>query len=275
MDDKKTVIEIGLAKAISVLHMSDTHITHAEESDGREKVELAAWRKNEFFDADAQLAYVRGKVAETGFPLIHTGDIIDFTSRKNFAIAREFIADTDCFFAVGNHEFAQKLGEKEDEAYKAQTAPEVKKLVPYDIGFASRVIDGINFAAIDNAYYYFLPGHEEKLKREAAKGYPIVLCLHVPLYEETLFANQLKVSREPAGFLCGVPDEYTEAYPADRRLQQKTDRVTESMIAYIASEPCIRAVLAGHLHYDYESTLFGRIPQIVTGNRTLRTVEFR
>ncbi len=275
MLEEKTLIDIGLKKSVTVLHMSDTHITHAEPSEGQEKAELAKRRKEEFCDADEQLDYVRGVIRKTGLPLIHTGDIIDFTSRENFAIARRFISDTDCFFAVGNHEFAQKLGEKEDEDYKAQTAPEVKKLVPYDIRFASRIIGGINFVAIDNAYYYFLPDQTDRLKREVQKGLPVVLCLHVPLYEKSLYAKQSELSAESVGSLCGVPDAYTNAYPEFRRLQQHTDAATARMIEYIAGETLIRAVLAGHLHYDYTSTLFDRVPQIVTGKSTLRTVEFR
>ena len=274
MLEEITTVTIGIDKSVTILHMSDTHITHAEPSEGKEKTELANWRKKYFSDADEQLDYVRGVVKKTGLPLIHTGDLIDFTSRENFSVARQFLSDTDCFFAVGNHEFAQKLGEKEDEDYKAQSAPEVKKLVPYDIRFASRVIGGINFVAIDNAYYYFLPDSIDKLKRETQKGLPIVLCLHTPLYEKSLFEHQLKVSHDPVAFLCGVPDVYTNTYPDAERLAQKTDNVTARMIEYIASEPLIRAVLTGHLHYDYQSTLFDRIPQIVTGKSTLRTVKF-
>ena len=275
MHEIKTTVTIGMDKPVTVLHMSDTHIAHAEPSEGKEKTELAQCRRKSFSDADEHLDYVRGVVKKTGLPLIHTGDIIDFTSRENFAIARRFFSDTDCFFAVGNHEFAQKLGDREDETYKAQSAPEVKKLVPYDIRFASRIIGGLNFVAIDNAYYYFLSDQIDKLKSEAQKGLPIVLCLHVPLYEKSLFENQLRVSHEPVAYLCGAPDVYVNEYPEDCRLAQKTDNVTAHMIEYIASEPLIRAVLAGHLHYDYQSTLFDRIPQIVTGKSTLRTVEFR
>ena len=274
MQEVKTTVKIGIDKPVTVLHMSDTHIAHADPSEGREKTELAESRRKYFSDADAHLDYARGVAKKTGLPLIHTGDIIDFTSRENFAIARQFFADTDCFFAVGNHEFAQKLGDKEDEDYKAQSAPEVRKLVPYDIRFASREIGGINFVAIDNSYYYFLPDRIDELQREAQKGLPIVLCLHTPLYEKSLFEHQLQVSHEPVGYLCGVPDAYTDTYPESERLPQKTDTATARMIEYIASEPLIRAVLAGHLHYDYQGVLFNRIPQIITGKSTLRTVEF-
>lgn len=274
MHEEKTTVKIGIDKPVSVLHMSDTHIAHAGLDENEEKIELANSRRKYFSDADAYLDYARSVVKKTGLPLIHTGDIIDFTSRENFAIARRFFSDTDCFFAVGNHEFAQKLGDKEDETYKAQSAPEVRKLVPYDIRFASREIGGINFVAIDNSYYYFLPDRIDELKREAQKGLPIVLCLHVPLYEKSLFEHQVKRSGEPVGYLCGAPDAYTDTYPLEQRLPQKTDNTTARMIEYIASEPLIRAVLTGHLHYDYQSVLFDRIPQIVTGKSTLRTVEF-
>ena len=158
---------------------------------------------------------------------------------------------------MGNHEFAQKLGEKEDEDYKAQSAPEVKKLVPYDIRFASRVIGGINFVAIDNAYYYFLPDSIDKLKRETQKGLPIVLCLHTPLYEKSLFEHQLKVSHDPVAFLCGVPDVYTNTYPDAERLAQKTDNVTLTLggdvtnaLVYVKGQESVADVADGKLQLN-------------------------
>ena len=55
------------------------------------------------------------------------------------------------------------------------------------------------------------------------------------------------------------------SYPPDRRVQQSTDAPTRAFIDYVQSQPLIRAVLAGHLHYDFETRLSGGAVQIVTG----------
>lgn len=54
-------------------------------------------------------------------------------------------------------------------------------------------------------------------------------------------------------------------YSEDRRVQQKPDDDTLRFIDYVNHEPTIRAILAGHLHFDFEDALPSDIPQIVTG----------
>jgi hypothetical protein len=46
------------------------------------------------------------------------------------------------------------------------------------------------------------------------------------------------------------------------------------MMDYIAREPLVKAILAGHLHFDYESMYAEKVPQIVTGIETARVIEF-
>ena len=65
-----------------------------------------------------------------------------------------------------------------------------------------------------------------------------------------------------------------QGYPPDRYIQQKADGVTLEMMEYIAHEPLVKAILAGHLHFDYKSMYAERVPQIVTGIETARVIEF-
>ncbi len=273
MNEITSRIKIGVKIPFKILHMSDTHYAEANENDCARKNELAAMRHKYFLDADENLKFACEKVAETGYPLVHTGDLIDFTSHANFTKAEKFIKDTNCFFAVGNHEFSQYVGEAfEDEAYKAQSSAAVQSVVPQNISFASRVICGVNFIAADNVYYYFLPNFIESLNREAKKGLPIVLCFHTPLYEKSLYNVQMQSGNVP--YIIGVPDELLNSCPKDRKLQQQTNETTWRALDYIASETNVKAVLAGHVHINHVGTLYGRIPQIITGTNTLRTVEF-
>ena len=48
-------------------------------------------------------------------------------------------------------------------------------------------------------------------------------------------------------------------------MQQRPTEATLRMIDYIRSEPCIKAILSGHLHFDYESYLTDNLIQFVTG----------
>jgi hypothetical protein len=136
----------------------------------------------------------------------------------------------------------------------------------------SRVVNGVNFVALDNGYSLFEPEQFEFLKGEAAKGLPMVLMMHTPLYEPALY--EVMMGRCPCAYLAGVPEEMMRCYPEDRYMQQLADGVTLEMMEYIAREPLVKAILTGHLHFDYESMYAERVPQIVTGIETARVIEF-
>ena len=50
--------------------------------------------------------------------------------------------------------------------------------------FSSRVFSGVNFIGIDDSYHQVEDWQTERLKTEAEKGLPIVLAMHVPLFED-------------------------------------------------------------------------------------------
>ena len=54
-------------------------------------------------------------------------------------------------------------------------------------------------------------------------------------------------------------------YDEYRLRQQQADADTMAFIDYIYAQPLVRAVLAGHLHFNYETRLPSGIMQYVTG----------
>ena len=271
-------IEIGLPAPIRVLHASDTHLTHADERDGQRKVELAKNRLACFPEADERLAALGKLSLEMGLPIMHTGDLIDFVSLANLEAAKAFADSHDIFMATGNHEFSLYVGEAwEDEDYRNQSLAAVQACYKNDIRMSSRVIRNgdaaINFVALDNGYYYFEPRQLAFLKEQVALGLPIVLMIHTPLYERKLY-DDARARSGGCAYLAGVPDELIADYEPYRYRQQKTDATTAEFLEYVAAEPLIKCILAGHLHVDYDSTFAGRIPQLISGGSVARVVEF-
>ena len=133
MNIVETVLPIGVEKPFYVWHMSDTHLTAVDERECDRKLKLAEDRTKLFseertFTAEEMIADAKRLCNDTEIPLIYTGDLIDFTSEKNFELGRDFLSSVDCLFAVGNHEFSKYVGEAwEDDAYKADSAEKVKK----------------------------------------------------------------------------------------------------------------------------------------------------
>ncbi len=268
-----TQIRIGLDAPVRVLHFSDTHLTRADLRDGDRKVELADARYNCFPGAEEVLQFASATAKSMDLPIVHTGDLCDFVSQANIEAARQFTDEHDVFMVAGNHEFSLYVGEAwEDEAYRNQSLEAVQSAHKNNIRMDSRVIGGVNFIAVDNGYYLFDRAQLDFLKAEAQKGLPMVLMMHVPLYDRALYDYEL--SRAPGcAYLCGVPEELMSHYDEYRFRQQKADDVTLETMDYIAREPLVKAILTGHLHMNYEASYADRMPQIFTGDRAVRIIE--
>ena len=77
----------------------------------------------------------------------------------------------------------------------------------------------------------------------------------------------------PCAYLVGVPTDLMQCYPPDRYQQQLADETTLEVIEYIKTQSLIKALITGHLHFNYEGTFAGRIPQIVTACTDARLIE--
>lgn len=269
----ETKINVGTAKPFCVIHASDTHLTDADMRDGERKVALSEERKNIFPHADEMLGAICKMSKEEELPIIHSGDLIDFVSLANLEKVKAFTDEYDCFLAAGNHEFSQYVGiKKEDAEYRNQSLALVQSAFKNNIRMSSRIIGGVNFVALDNGYYRFEAEQLEFLKKEEEKGLPIVLIIHDPLYDEELF--NLIMKKSSCAGMVGVPEPLMQGYPPYRYEQQLADEMTVETIEHIKAQPLIKAILAGHLHCNYEGLVCGRIPQIITSCTTLRVIEF-
>ena len=259
-------IEVGAAKPFRALHMTDNHLALADLRDGQRKVDLAVKRRAAFNEGqgfaeallEEQLSYAR----ERGLLVLHTGDLIDFVSLKNLEYAQKALGDIDYFMAAGNHEFSLYVGEAfEDVPYKMQCYDLVQGYFRNNLLFDSRVVNGVNFVAVDDGYYRFDQGQLARMKVEVAKGLPIVLMLHNPLHTDALYEAMMKV--HPCAYLTGTPDHMTAVYDDYRLRQQRPDEDTLAFIDYVYGQPLIRAVLAGHLHRSWIGPLPSGITQYV------------
>lgn len=261
----RTTIRVGLPGPVRLLHCSDTHIALADERDNARKRELAKNRFQYFSEAPGHFREALGRAGEFDL-LLHTGDLIDFISYANLDYVRENLAGRDWFFAVGNHEFSRYVGEAfEDEEYKRKYFGAVQKVFPNPLGFASRVFGGVNFVAVDNGYYLFAESAVEALRREAARGFPIILMMHNPIHTDELYREMMVARERECAYLTGTPEERLACYPPARIRQQRPDAATLAFIEEVKRTPEIKAVLAGHLHFNYETALTPTLTQYIAG----------
>lgn len=267
----KNQISIGLEKPLRVLHISDAHLTPADNRDNARKNELAKNRSLVFEGSDTGKAErALRKLMEYGEKecdiIVNTGDLIDFVSEAACDKLREYVLDRkNLLFAVGNHEFSHYVGEAfEDFEYKMTSYNKIQNSISSNIDFSAKLIGGINFITLDNVYYDFTYKQLLLLREECKKDVPIVLCMHVPIYHEEYFRFKQNGNPTIVTYLCGAPDEAIRSYSPDRFRQQHANEITMEVIEFIRSEPKIKAILAGHTHENYECVFESGLIQLVT-----------
>ena len=261
---KKSTLKIGLEHPVKILHITDTHLAFADDRDDERKHELSQRR---FSQEAEKYLYEHIEYSKKNCDiLVHTGDLIDFVSHANVEKARKILDDKYIFFIAGNHDYSQYVGEAwEDNAYRMNSYMQMGYGLGVPMFFNSRQIGGVNIVGIDNSYYQFEDWQIWRLKKEVQKGLPIILAFHDPLFEQSLY--DFHNSEHPADctYIVGCDEEHLLPYSEFRAVQQRPTEATIRMIDYIKSEPLIKAILTGHLHFDYESKLTPGLIQYVTG----------
>ena len=261
---EKNTVKIGLERPVKLLHVTDSHLDFVDERDDERKRALAGRMRSP--DArkylEEQIAYAH----ENCDLLVHTGDLMDFVSHPNVEAAREIVSDERVFFIAGNHDYSQYVGEAwEDDAYRMNSYMKMGYGLGVPMFFNARQTGGVNVVGIDNSYYRFADWQLWRLKREVEKGLPVVLAFHDPLFEESLYQAHMRRAPNGCTYLVGCDEEHLLPYSEFRAVQQRPDAPTLRMIDYIKSEPQIRAILTGHLHFGFVSNLTDSLPQFVTG----------
>ena len=266
----KTIIRAGLEKPVRILHIADTHLSLADDRDNERKRGLAIKRKKAFSDENGSVEkYLEEQIAygaEHCELLVHTGDLIDFVSEANIDKAGQVLSDPRILFIAGNHEYSQYVGEAwEDHAYRMNAYMHIRRRFGVDLLYSSRVIGGLNIVALDNGYYQFEDWYLDRLEQEVQKGLPILLALHCPLFEESLFHEIMDIRKESSAGLVGCDEEHLMRYKEYRQIQQRANDTTRRVSEYIFRQKNIIAIIAGHIHFPFESALPCGKMQYVTG----------
>lgn len=271
----QNTITVGATQPFTLLHMTDTHLTRTDATDAARTALGRARRETLFPTAEEELAFVRQYQQKTGFPLIHTGDLVDFLTRENLAAAKEFAAATDMLFVAGNHEIHTcpnnvfcEADFTEDLHNKARNLAETNRYFGNDIDFFCREMHGVLLVGINTYDYQISAQNFERLRGLEQQKKPILLFMHIPLYEEPLYART-------RGALLASPAATFDNASDFLVFEQKANDVTSAAAAYIRQSPYIAHTVCGHLHFDYESPDGVAVPQFVTGLGTLREITVR
>ena len=258
-------IRAGATKPFSVLHISDTHFTAAYAHEDAKKQELKLRRTRTFGGRQEEalrdsLAWAKDNVDY----VLHTGDMIDWQSEANFDLVRKYYGE-QMFGSVGNHEYSRNMGldgkEAHGRAWREATLDRIRAAYPFDPMLSAKVVNGVNFVCIDDVDGSVTAGQVDRFAAEVKKGFPIILCMHVPFFTDEIWLAHEKFWRS-----CGR--RFTQAAVPECRgdyQMQKTDSVTREFIAYLKSEKLLKGILCGHLHITVQDRFSPTAMQYVVG----------
>ncbi len=255
---KKTTIQIGLEKPLKILHITDSHLPFYCESDTEDMIRQAKKRneKRSVRNLNKLMKY-----AEKNCDIVvHSGDLIDFISKPCIEFAREFLKNDRVLFVAGNHEYCRYDGAKEDMAHRRKSLEIMGGELCPGMFYNSHIVNGVNFIGIDDSFHQTEYEQLDFLKKEVEKGYPVILFMHAPLYEKKLYKKSYKFWN---GEICLLGSD-TAIHPEVKGDIAEPTASSKAFYEYVTGEPLIKAVLAGHLHFNFVSSLPGGKKQYVT-----------
>ena len=262
-------VNIGLEQPFSVLHISDTHLTAAYPHEDEKKQTLHTQRTLTFGGRQEEALRDSLEWAKTHVDyVIHTGDLIDWQSEANFDLVKKYFGE-GIGGCLGNHEFSPSMWlsepkESGTEKFKDLSRKKLQEVYPYNIELQSQVINGVNFVTLDDVYGYVTERQVELFRNEVQKGLPIVLCMHVPFHTENIWRADIRFWHdEKSRFRNVAPD------PSGEYKRQLEDPVTSAFIAYLKTEPLLKAILAGHLHITIQDQFSPTATEYVVGGNFL------
>ena len=256
-------IKAGASAPCSVLHFSDTHLTYVNPDEDPELIEFGRQRTKTFGGRQMEaLKWSIGYARMNSDMIVHTGDLIDFMSEGNLAALKETFADAGGMFfgSAGNHEW-QWRGENSN-LVSPESRAKCAKAYPFDVDFASRVLNGVNFVSIDDTLIDvkgqrgITAEHMTRFENEVKKGLPIILCMHVPFRTPEICMASRQFWRN-RGRKFTAPDMRVVPFGKD----------TEDFIAYLKNVKLLKGILSGHQHITFEERFSPTAMQyLVAGN---------
>ena len=252
----ETRIEAGLEAPVKILHITDVHLTYANEKDTDEHHELMKERYMTFKRHDMDSPYTTRDYFEEAFALaerenallVCTGDAIDIHTRGNVEALVEIVEGRDLMFTPGGHEHQRvcKRTMEEPYPYWETVRPRLEEeLSRFDLYFESRVINGLNVITADNGLDYFPRRTVEAFKAELERGLPMVVFFHDPIWDSLL--------------------NKTEPYHQNIRLGAEDYAASHEMIDLLLNHPLVLATFGGHWHADGEREINGKLHYMTDG----------
>ena len=235
----------GLKQPVNFLVVGDTHFNFHDGRDDAYADNYKRMARNPTPGDVLAKAMNRAREAQADIVLL-VGDIISFPTLANIDHLRAELdrCGLPWLYVAGNHDWHFEGDSGSDIEQRARWAE--SRLKPFYQGenpiMYSRVVKGVRMVMIDNSVYHVLPEQLAFWKQEAAKGDPIALFMHIPLWLEGWNITT-----------CGHPDwgAATDPYWEIERRERWAEKLMPSTYAFreaVINTPNLVGVFTGHKH---------------------------
>ncbi len=252
-------------KPVKLLHITDQHITGADESDDDHARAEAKRREPVFYQeplqAERNFEKLIAFAEENEFDgIIFTGDIIDFPSKYNMKyLAKKLKAlKIPYAFAIGNHDWCY-ADEPPREPTKVLHFPEIEQEIGVNLRMDTFEIAGITVATFDNSLFRVKDYQTEFLKKEIEKGKPLIAAFHHPIATESVMECTIKHWGRPV--MMAVPEEKAQEYKIP---YATADEPTAEFCKLLAESDNVIGVFVGDIHCSHICSFGNNKFQIVS-----------
>ena len=243
-------IDLGLGKAFKAFHFSDTHLNFFDAVDfsaaERPKKDHFHRRWVRFPQAVQSFYASLDYAKRRNLPLLHTGDLVDFTTDGNDRFLGHNLNGLDLHYAIGNHEYQTRAPEHYDPEPE-KPRKRMQKFFRGDLSVSSRIIGGANFVALDNARLNVREETIAGVKAEFERPFPVVLMCHIPPFYTAKFLENSAQAKYRIARGLGQ-DVRREDYKPGRNVWDFYDQKTRDFWTWVQAKPKLKAILCGHTH---------------------------
>ena len=235
----------GLKEPVNFFVVGDTHFSFHDERDDAYADNYKRMARYSTPGNVLAKAMKRARDAKTDIVLL-VGDIISFPTLANIDYLRSELDNCGLpwLYVAGNHDWHFEGDSGSDMDRRARWTE--RRLKPLYQGenplMYSRMVKGVRMVMIDNSLYHVTPEQLAFWKQEAAKGDPIALFMHIPLWLEGWNITT-----------CGHPKwgAATDPYWQIERRERWAERLMPSTYEFreaVLDTPNLVGVFTGHKH---------------------------
>jgi 3',5'-cyclic AMP phosphodiesterase CpdA len=234
----------GVDGEFCFLHVTDNHLCHCDARDVKLKERMARRAKVFREPAEEAVSFVRTVRRIRPDFVANTGDFLDRPTAANIDAGRRLVDSygVPFYFAIGNHEWGKPAERTNRDYWHGRFAALTKQNLDWYV----KEMCGVNLLFIDDSDYQISAEQLVRTRALLDTGRPCMIFMHIPVGVESLLPATIARWKRPIV------------------LRGKTPSTLE-FCEMVESRAEVKAIFAGHLHFDHVDELGGGGRQYVTG----------